>query len=227
MFGATLVLKSAQPVLFAQQAKLLSMTLGTINTVVMIGSSMTMSLAVRAARRHDRPGVFGFAGITLLLACVFLAIKGTEYADKFHHRTVAIKDPTGDRLIVYDGRVTSRSISQITMFGSRTVLTSKDSFDIHTWPPTISGEERQTIDRADVLQDLWNGPFKNNFFGCYFALTGAHVLHLLGGMIALTFVWMRSSRTLVPVRSIEPIGMYWQFVDAVWIVLYVSLYWMR
>ena len=225
LIGAYLVIKSAQPTVFAQQAKMLSVTLGTINTLVMIGSTVTMSRTIAAARRHDRRGVFRFAGVTLLLSCVFLSIKGYEYADKFHHRTVAVKDPTGDRLLVYDGRVLSRSMDQIKLLGSRTVLTPGESFDIHTWPPTVSGGTTFTIDRTTVLQDLWDGPFKNNFFGCYFALTGAHVVHLLGGMIALLFVWMRSSRTLVPVRSIEPIGMYWQFVDAVWIVLYVSLYW--
>jgi len=67
----------------------------------------------------------------------------------------------------------------------------------------------------------------NDFYMFYFALTGAHYLHFLGGMAALAFVWFQTTRQ--PIDSvfynrIEAVGLYWHMVDLLWILIFPLLY---
>lgn len=67
----------------------------------------------------------------------------------------------------------------------------------------------------------------NAFYMYYFALTGAHFLHFLGGMGALAFIWFRSLRhaTAPDFRGkIEAVGLYWHMVDLLWILIFPLLY---
>ncbi len=68
-------------------------------------------------------------------------------------------------------------------------------------------------------------PSTDLFYGTYFLLTGFHGLHVLGGVIALTITLLMadrfSSKWFAPV---ENVGLYWHFVDIVWIFLFPTLY---
>lgn len=67
----------------------------------------------------------------------------------------------------------------------------------------------------------------NDFYMFYFALTGAHFLHFLGGMGALAFIWFMAGKKAVngPFYSrIESVGLYWHMVDLLWIVIFPLLY---
>ena len=67
----------------------------------------------------------------------------------------------------------------------------------------------------------------NDFFMYYFALTGAHFLHFLGGMGALAFIWFRSFSHPVDGdfhNKIEAVGLYWHMVDLLWILIFPLLY---
>lgn len=63
------------------------------------------------------------------------------------------------------------------------------------------------------------------FFLLYFLLTALHALHMLGGLVAIAILLQRSNRNRpVNVAAIECIGLYWHFVDVVWIFLFPLLY---
>lgn len=67
----------------------------------------------------------------------------------------------------------------------------------------------------------------NDFFMFYYALTGAHFLHFLGGMVALAYLFFRSAVEPVNGRffiTIESIGLYWHMVDLLWIFIFPLLY---
>ena len=71
------------------------------------------------------------------------------------------------------------------------------------------------------------GPTTNIFWSCYFMLTGFHALHVLGGIITNLWFWMRLQRNELPVEKsyrIELAGLYWHFVDIVWIFLFPLVY---
>jgi cytochrome c oxidase subunit 3 len=72
-------------------------------------------------------------------------------------------------------------------------------------------------------------PSKNTFFAIYFTLTGLHGLHVIGGMIVNAYFWGPGSKMwgTQPERftnRIEVAGLYWHFVDLVWIFLFPVLY---
>ncbi len=72
-------------------------------------------------------------------------------------------------------------------------------------------------------------PSTNNFYGIYFVLTGVHIAHLLGGIVVVLYhagpgarFWKTDRARFI--NRIEVTGLYWHFVDLVWIVLFSMLY---
>jgi cytochrome c oxidase subunit 3 len=90
LLGAYLILRSGipnHPVIrwpTAEQVHL-SAELGAANTLVLICSSLSVVLALRAAKRGASGMATALTGITLLLGCIFLGVKGYEYKTKFDH----------------------------------------------------------------------------------------------------------------------------------------------
>jgi len=73
------------PNTFLHSHELLDWKLGTLNTVFLITSSLTMALAVRAAQVGNRRAQLNNLAITIALACCFLVVKYIEYSAKFEH----------------------------------------------------------------------------------------------------------------------------------------------
>ncbi len=67
----------------------------------------------------------------------------------------------------------------------------------------------------------------NDFFMFYYALTGAHFLHFIGGMVALAIVWQLAGQKPVDgpfFNTIESVGLYWHMVDLLWLFIFPLLY---
>ena len=73
-------------------------------------------------------------------------------------------------------------------------------------------------------------PSSSTFMGIYFTLTGLHVLHIIGGLVVLIYLWTRQADKMweenpdLLANRIEVTGLYWHFVDLVWIFLFPILY---
>ena len=72
-------------------------------------------------------------------------------------------------------------------------------------------------------------PSHDNFFAIYFVLTGLHGLHIIGGIVVNTFLLTVGSKMWRTdpehfTNRVENAGLYWHFVDLVWIFLFPSLY---
>jgi cytochrome c oxidase subunit III len=87
MFCAYLIYRLAHFNAFAAGSQQLNIYLGAINTAVLLVSSVTVVLAVKAAESRNRKQLVGYLIVTVLLGLTFLVIKGFEYAEKFekHH----------------------------------------------------------------------------------------------------------------------------------------------
>ena len=138
----------------------LSVVLGTVNTIILISSSVTMVMAWASLKMNNWGRHRLFLGLTFLLALVFLINKYFEYAEHLG-----------------------------------------------------KGE----------------GPWHNTFLATYFTLTGLHGLHIVGGMIVMAYflgpgakMWKTNPEQFA--NRIEYTGLYWHFVDLVWIFLFPVLY---
>ena len=78
----------AYPVAFAEASKELDLVLASINTVVLLCSSLTMALAVYSAQTDKKKALVLFLLLTIFLGLVFLGIKAVEYGEKFQHNLV-------------------------------------------------------------------------------------------------------------------------------------------
>jgi len=88
MFCAYLVYRLAHFNAFAAGSQQLNIYLGAINTAVLLVSSVTVVLAVKAAEARKRKQLVSFIVVTILLGLVFLGIKAKEYTDKFEDHYV-------------------------------------------------------------------------------------------------------------------------------------------
>src|SRR5207253_5536552 len=92
ILGSYIILRSGQPALFAKFAAVLSKPLAAVNTLVLIGSSLTMALAVDASQRGNRKRTIICLLLTFACACGFMIIKTIEYTDKWNHYTVVYRE---------------------------------------------------------------------------------------------------------------------------------------
>jgi cytochrome c oxidase subunit 3 len=174
MFMTYTLNRSTYPGIFGEASRSINLTLGAVNTVVLIGSSLTMAMAVWASQVGRKHLVTLFLISTLVLGSVFLGIKGVEYHEKFveHH-----------------------------------VPGLNFSFE--------PGASIATNAHAQL------------FFSLYFAMTGLHALHMIiGAGLLLWLIKQSIGGRFTPEYNtpVEMIGLYWHFVDIVWIFLFPLLY---
>jgi nitric oxide reductase NorE protein len=70
-------------------------------------------------------------------------------------------------------------------------------------------------------------PAHDSFFSFYYFITGAHLLHVLAGMVFISHCWRTvNEATSLPqyTRKLEAIGLFWHFVDLVWLFIFPLLY---
>lgn len=170
LFVAYTAYRNLHPDAFREGSHHLSVTLGVVNTVVLIGSSLTMALAVHAGHAGDARRIQRWVVLTMVLGAVFLGIKAVEYGGKF---------------------------------------------------------EEGLVPGAHFATESFEDPRVEIFFSLYFAMTGMHALHMIIGfglMIWLIRLARRGRFTREYSTPVELVGLYWHFVDIVWIFLFPLLY---
>ncbi|GAC1339877.1 MAG: cytochrome c oxidase subunit 3 family protein [Myxococcales bacterium] len=141
-------------------SELLNVPLATVNTAVLITSSITMVMAWASLKLKSLPKFRLYMGATIALSFVFLVIKYFEYAHKF---------------------------------------------------------------------EVGHFPSHDNFYGIYFTMTGLHGVHIVGGILVNAYLLTAGSKlwNVDPehfTNRVENAGLYWHFVDLVWIFLFPALY---
>jgi cytochrome c oxidase subunit 3 len=170
LFAAYGVYRSTHPQAWHEGSLHLDVVLGGVNTAVLITSSLTMALAVRAAQIGKRKELVLFLVLTMLFGAAFLGIKAFEYAHKFEAGLVP------GVAFTYNGA---------------------------------------------------NAPQLQLFFLFYFIMTGMHALHMVIGLGVMTVLVVLAARGRLLGdfhKPVEVAGLYWHFVDIVWIFLFPLLY---
>jgi heme/copper-type cytochrome/quinol oxidase subunit 3 len=107
---------------------------------------------------------------------------------------------------------------------------------IQYWNLTMAAGAAFLLTQALVWRDVsqWGTQFNSNLFGSvFYTMTGLHALHILGGIVSLLVVFFKSKRkgffTLQLSRPSSEAprltAMYWHFMDAIWVVMYLLLVW--
>ena len=171
LFMAYLLYRWQSPTGFAEASNHVNVMWGAANTVVLIVSSLTMALAVRAAQTSaPRKTQVGWLIATMILGTAFLGVKVIEYTDKFTHH-----------------------------------LVPGPNFQ---WPGIYPGPAEQ-------------------FYSLYFCMTGLHALHMIIGLGIMTVISIMAWKRQFDADYYTPVevaGLYWHFVDIVWIFLFPLLY---
>lgn len=164
---------------FAAGSRSLDIWLGTINTAVLICSSLTVALGVRAAQMGKRKLLVILLLLTIVFGLAFLGIKGVEWYTKFQEHHIPGSSFSADDLI--------REYPQIRIDPSHEQI----------------------------------------FFSLYFAMTGLHALHMIIGVGIFTFLTYYAWKGRYTPEYHNPVeigGLYWHFVDIIWIYLFPLLY---
>jgi cytochrome c oxidase subunit 3 len=94
-------------------------------------------------------------------------------------------------------------------------------------PKEIGKEINELAEKYEDMHLRPNIPYGNQWASCYFALTGFHALHVIGGMVIFTIILLMGLSGRLGVQHglmLENVGLYWHFVDIVWIFLFPLLY---
>jgi cytochrome c oxidase subunit 3 len=199
LFMAYTINRSAFSTAFGIGSNTLDIKLGAGNTVVLIMSSLTMALAVWSAQVGKTKLVSMFLIATLGLGTVFLGVKAVEYKQKYDHHLIPGHG--------FDMRYRSA----------------------HPLPGDNLKElalEKEEVEKA-IKSDPDINFHSQLYFSLYFGMTGLHALHMIIGaglllwLIKGSFAGRYTPQYNTPV---EVVGLYWHFVDIVWIYLFPLLY---
>jgi cytochrome c oxidase subunit 3 len=202
----------------------LNVPIGTANTLVLITSSITTVMAWAACKMNQFGRFKFFHACTILLALTFVCIKSYEYHDKFTHYEIILKDGK-----IADGHIVSNDPkSDHVVISGRYVEDRAELYDLtkHKGPHK---HEEISIPRDQIKKMQNYGPWHNTYLAIYFTLTGLHALHVIGGAIVIGFLWATGHKMWKTDRErftnrIEISGLFWHFVDLVWIFLFPVLY---
>lgn len=215
---------------------LLNVPIGTFNTLVLILSSVTVVLAWSALKLKDFGKYKFYQAITIICALVFVGVKSFEYRDKFTHYDVIQND--GMRV---DGHLVEKTDEYIVLshplsypaekgIGYRPIALAEQAKEEAAHAAEDGhGAHNVTIQMADVKKMTNWGPWANTYFAIYFTMTALHALHVIGGALVIAYLWGPGAKMWKtdPERytnRIEVSGLFWHFVDLVWIFLFPVLY---
>ena len=246
LFSAYLVYRHRYFPAFGAASSALDIRLGTVNTIVLIASSLTMALAVNSAQLGKRIRLMFFIAATMILGTIFLGIKVVEYSQKYERREIpgshfCFEPPSGAPCA---GVSEEKEPTLAVVRRYRTSGIGHPPSPAHTQAGAVLGTEpgRSHREAEQVLAGPEGGlpaaaagsserqrsmSGAEIYFSLYFAMTGMHALHMIVGMGVMTWLlWLAYKGVFTPTyfTTVENFGLYWHFVDIVWIYLFPLLY---
>jgi cytochrome c oxidase subunit III len=238
LFAAYLVYRHSYYDAFGQASSTLNLWLGAFNTVVLIGSSLTMALAVNSAQLGNRKLLMFFLLATMVLGSIFLGVKVIEYKDKYEEAHIPgngadlgiIKiqpfcfhpvsgPPCPADAEKHEGGAEhgSATAPEAAPVPGETMTTGEghNSGEAGVALPTPASPRERSMPGAEI------------YFSLYFAMTGMHALHMVIGMAIMVWLLWNAYRGIYSGAYFTPIenfGLYWHFVDIIWIYLFPLLY---
>jgi cytochrome c oxidase subunit 3 len=254
MFTVYLVFRSRFPMAFAAGSNHLDVVMGFANTLVLIVSSLTMALGVYFAQKGNRNMQMIMIILTMIFGATFLGVKVVEYTDKYNHGLVPFsnwnkKTPKESEKKEEHSAVVLPFETKAEAAETKAETAESATEEHHYVNPTgvfqwndakgtkivHEAEEKGYLTAAEKIGYYSNGELDNNkfrdkvriFFWIYFVMTGLHALHMIIGLGIMTWLLWKAWKGTFSADYYTPVeisGLYWHFVDIVWIFLFPLLY---
>lgn len=230
LFCAYTVFRVNHPEIFLVGHEFLDKTMGAINTIVLLFSSLTMAWGVRCAQLGQRTGLIWCLSLTLACAGGFLVIKYFEYSAKIQHGVLwasQFNSEAAAHYLVEHHGAADHAAEDHSSAGSTSAGDSPAADDAHHAEGHAHAEGVSSETHAAHAHDPDLPRKLGIFFSIYFALTGLHGIHILAGMGAIGWVLWRAVRGDFGPKYFGPVdfvGLYWHLVDLIWIYLFPLLY---
>jgi cytochrome c oxidase subunit III len=214
LFAAYLIYRIQYYPAFEAASRSINVSWGFANTLVLLGSSFTMAMAVWAAQKGIRKQQMLWLVLTMILGAAFLGVKAVEYNDKYEECHIP-------------GHIIGKGFNAWGGCDAKNPKLGNIAEEIqqHAGEALVSGYPN-TIVPSDVAAEQ-TAKQTEIFFSFYFAMTGLHAFHMIIGLGLLTWLLIRASRGQFGTEYYTPMelgGLYWHFVDIVWIFLFPLLY---
>jgi cytochrome c oxidase subunit 3 len=234
---------------------LLNVPVGTMNTAVLIASSVTVVMAWASLKMRQFRAYWWYMLVTILCGVIFLAVKlAYEWPQKFDHFGAFIKKSALEKYEPYLGNhhLAEKGLPPRTEISGHlhnhealddaSVKEYEIALDPVNADPTNPMMDRPhflplphtdkiaKIEKEDVEYANMFLPKHSAYFASYFTITGLHGLHVLGGVIVFTYLWLPVGTKLYKrnpehlANRVEVAGLFWHFVDLVWIFVFPLFY---
>jgi cytochrome c oxidase subunit 3 len=234
---------------------LLNVPVGTMNTAILIASSVTVVMAWASLKMRKFQAYWWYMLVTILCGVIFLAVKlAYEWPQKFEHFGAFIKK---DKLEKYEEYLGNHHLAEKGLAPRMEISGHLHNHEALTDPNvkeyevaldpvnadptnpamdrphflyTPATEHMATIEKEDVEYANMFLPKHSAYFASYFTITGLHGLHVLGGVIVFTYLWLPVGTKLYKrnpehlANRVEVAGLFWHFVDLVWIFVFPLFY---
>jgi len=201
----------------------------TVMTFILILSSVTMVRAVQEGHRENKQGVVKWMFLTIIGGLMFLGCQAWEWTNLIAKENMTVStNPFGTHITdgVYlneDGTEAKNEKGEVDKFeAGHTYLIHKEHGEFHKRVFKITSGELS----GQLAQESF-GP--KAFGGLFFFITGFHGFHVFSGVAFLTVIMLNAMSGLYAKRKngyemVEKIGLYWHFVDLVWVFVFLVFY---
>lgn len=201
----------------------------TFMSFLLIISSVTMVRAVQEGKRENQKGVVFWMILTIIGGLGFLGCQAWEWNNLINHESMTITtNPFG--VHTEDGVYTEDSHGHAYKAGETPeTFKAGESYLIHKNHGEWTQREYKVVggENDGNVKELSFGP--KAFGGLFFFITGFHGFHVLSGIVFLIIIMINAASGLYVERKngyemVEKIGLYWHFVDLVWVFVFLVFY---
>jgi cytochrome c oxidase subunit 3 len=213
LFVAYTVYRHFYPAEFAFASSHLVLWIAGVNTALLITSSLTMTLAIRAAQLGKKGDLLRYLAITFLLGAGFMGFKAFEYYTDIHEQFVP-----GTMFQTEYARAVDHVAHHSAKDGKH------DDHGIQHWAIELAENNKG----KDPNSEGYIFPERVQLFLVfYYTMTGIHGIHIIAGLGCIVWLLMLAKCDKIPPQryaTVEIISLYWHLVDMIWLFLMPLLY---